>query len=1111
MRPAPARLTFPKWTFVRKFVAGSIALFLLLLTHQLVWSAFSNLTVKLSGRTLWMFAEDAGGNRPTLVQSGAAALVATKSPAAIRIVAPADRVLDVRQNNAPLYFPRLATGGSIAEANLRKGRNTFRATSRKDTEQYPSDRAELTIVYHSPRPAAPWILGGVVTLENSLPVAQVVGFGEPDSMVTVFTRYSLPVPVDRAGSFSAIVSRDMGDSLSPGAFALRLTEPPAPSPLLPTGVQLDPAKHGFQFASPNRTLSRRLDIRIGPDSLKLSFKATIPVETDLLDVADLALSAARLLRDTVGVCLVGAPDAGLSWFSCDSEWAAAPILSPGLFATAAGVIDFQFEQPLGPDPIDLFFAPDTAIARLFPTLPGDELRVETDTKLPLQIAAQGCRRDGNVLVCGPDPEAGAPPLAPGRILMAGNPAPQHMPVVTGSAPNDQRRAGPAQRQGGRPLDRLYQFEALFGENIREVIHRLLAAIPFLVLLWILRRYPLPKPAHTRTIRAVTLTFLTFNLSYPALSMFNVFLGGPSIAFIRDLGGDTFQNLSRVLQSATYIQPFTVIGMVLLIGPLFRAFRRRSPADAPRGLRALLGGMGWLCFWAAAAAAPAAVVWARMWTDPAPVPDAIPVLATVLAGGFLILWFVLFWLLRTMFRIPIGLGDAIQASWAMLILPLLPLIADALNGTLRHGIATWAGVYPYLLPERASPYVAALLVAALGAILFYRIGLLTLRLTNHTGAWRWVRSRNSLVLLLPLFVISLPVIGSPFETNVFTVTNLFYFAGWLLPYALAIGALVYVRESNPEGSFQLTTGAIATGALVFAWYIGGHGASILFIPVPFLIAWYIFRYWLMVPEPPAAQPVTGCILARYINERRARSHVEDLRKGLDKKFGQGDLDFSQYKTRLNEAEHDAKYAAAALLNEAGTLTPRVFARGAGPDPWSNAKVAVGYGSVIAAPFMVLTLVRMVQSMANSVFPIVDLIYALVSSVTSWLFIAALFGYFYHLIRGRNGFEKALAFSLAVVLPAIPLRLIAGELPVDRAQLLDIVEVFAFVLVLALTAFDWRVLQKYRHGWRELFTVYGLASAAYGSTIALAVASSLGGKELLPAIWKFLQGLAGPAAS
>ena len=1103
----PVRLPLAKWTFIRRFVAGSIALFLLLLTHQLVWSAFSNLTFKLSGRTLWMFAEDLAGNRPSLVPSnGAAPPVATSdSQVAIRVVAPADRIVDVRQNNAPLHFQRQATGGSTTRVDLRKGLNTFLATSRKNGEQYPSDRAELFIVYHPLQPAAPWILGGAI---NSA-FAQVVGFGEPDSTVTIDTRYSLPVIVDRAGSFSAILSSDIGNSRPPEAFTLRLRGPNGPSLYQPNGVQLDPAQHGFQFASPNRTLSRQLHIQIGPDSFKLSFKASIPVDTDLFEAASRSHDAARLLRDAVGVCLMGAHDASLSWLSCYPGSDDSPLLPPFLWAVG-GAIDVQFEHAPGPYPIELAFQPVTAIARLFPTLPGDELRVETDPALPLSVAAPGCRHDGNVVVCGPGPESGSLPLAFGQILLAGRQTPQPMPVETGPSPYTQSPAGPSNPQGNRPLDRLYQLEAMFGENIRGMFRQLLAAIPFLVLLWILRHYPLPKPAHTRTIRAVTLTFLTLHLSFLALSLFNVFLGPRSIAFIHDLGGQTFEDLSRVLQSATYIQPFAVIGMVLLIGPLFQAFRRRSPAQPPSILRVLLRGVAWLLFWAIAAAAPAAVIWARIRTDNAPLLVSIPVLAAVLVGGLLVLWFVLFWLLRTMFRIPIDVRDAVPASWGMLILPLIPLIADALNGTFRHGIATWAGIYPYVLPERASPYVSSLLVAVLGAVLLFHTGKLTLRLTNHTGAWRWVRSRNPLLLLLPLFVVSLPVGNSPFETNVFTVTSLFSFVGWFLPYAIVIGALVYVRDSNPEGLFQLTTGEIATGALVFAWYVSGHGASILFIPVPFLIAWYIFRYWLIVPEQPAAQPVTGSVLSRFINERRARSRVEDLQKGLDKKFSQGDLEFSVYKTRLDEAEHDAKYAAAALLNEAGTLTPRVFARGAEPDPWSNAAVAVRYGSIIAVPFMVLTLVRILQNSTNSLFPLVDLIYALVFSVTSWLLIAALFGYFYHLIRGRNGFEKALAFSLAVVLPSIPLRLIAGELPVDSAQLLDMVEVMAFVLVLALTAFDWRVLQKYRHGWRELFTVYGLASAAYGSTIALAVASSLGGKELLPTIWKFLQGLAGPVS-
>jgi hypothetical protein len=69
----------------------------------------------------------------------------------------------------------------------------------------------------------------------------------------------------------------------------------------------------------------------------------------------------------------------------------------------------------------------------------------------------------------------------------------------------------------------------------------------------------------------------------------------------------------------------------------------------------------------------------------------------------------------------------------------------------------------------------------------------------------------------------------------------------------------------------------------------------------------------------------------------------------------------------------------------------------------------------------------------------------------------------------------------------------------------VQVAAFTLVLALAAFDLRTLQKQRYGWRDLMIVYGLASAAYGSTIVIAVTSALSGRDILTGLWGFLQTL------
>jgi hypothetical protein len=1089
----------PRWKYARRFAAGILALFALLFTHQLIWSAFSSFTLKLSGRALWMYAPGINSEQPVASAGARAEPVETaQKEAEIRVIAPADRQLDVRRDSQPLYLTTLATGKSTARASLRKGTNNFVALSRRRGQEVPTDRAELSLVYHPEQPTRPWILGiDLKAASDGRGYGFVVGFGEPESQVALETER---VKVDRAGSFSAFWSGPVGIIYLPEAAAVSSKGSSEPTFWIPPHMELDPSKAGFQFADPNVTLSRRVRIHIGPDSLNLSLRATIPAKTDLYQEARKDPVPARLLEELVGLCVEGVRGSPLSWFSC-LQAADAPPAPRADWHFDSGTIDLEVESPREAGPIALHFQPGTAIAELFPKLPGDELRVEVDPKMPLRFSAASCHQQENVVTCGPNPASVSDSLDFGLVLSAGRALSQadvaagNPGAVTDSAQSDQPR---------RPLDRLRQLESLFGKEISNVTRSLLSTIPSLVLLWILRRYPLPRPAHSLTIRAVTLTFLTLQVGLIAPEIFGLFLSSSKTQFIHDLGAGgaspLFEELAPILASATYIQPFMVIGLVLMVGPLFIAFHRRSETPA-LGVHAAFRGIVWVLFWVVVITAPAVVIWARMRPEKDSLPELVLVLAAALAGGILVLWFVLFWLLRAVLHIPIRVQSAIRASWGMLLLPLLPLILDALNGAARHMVATQASIYPYFLPERSSPYISALLVAVLGGILFFQTGKLTLLLTEHRGVWRWLRSRNRLVILLPLFVISLPVTDPDSEATVFTVMSLFAFVGWFLSYALIIGAIAYVRNSNLHGSFQLTAGEIAVGALVFAWYVSGGRASILFIPLPFLIAWYVFRCWTVVPEQSADPQVTGPILSCYINERRAHSRLEDLQKGLDKRFSQGDLKYTEYRTRLSEAENDAKLADAALLNQAGTLKPRVFSRGAETDPWSNAMVAVRYGAIIGAPLIIVTLARDVQAIESSQFPIVDLSSSLVHAVSRWILMAALFGYFYHLIRGRNGFEKGLFFSLAVVLPSIAFRLIAGELPTGSTELLEIIEVFAFVLVLALTAFDLRVLEKYRHGWRDLFTVYGLASAAYGSTIIVPIAGLTG--KLAVYLWNYLK--------
>ena len=501
--------------------------------------------------------------------------------------------------------------------------------------------------------------------------------------------------------------------------------------------------------------------------------------------------------------------------------------------------------------------------------------------------------------------------------------------------------------------------------------------------------------------------------------------------------------------------------------------------------------------------PVAMIWLQIQPGLAGNRDLerLIVPGIMLAAGLSVLWFLLYWLLRGVFRIRIGPGAALRASWAMLLLPLLPSAADIANGALRNWIVLRWQVYPPWLPERAGAWISALIVSILGAALLYQIGKLSVRLTQNVPAWRWLRSQRRFLLFLPLLVISIPVLGGQMEANVFTFTGFFYMIDAILSYALLIGIITMIRLANKADTFSLTDTEQYLGAILFAWYISGHSATLLFIPIPFLLAWFLFRHWLMTPGYAAvANPAV--VMKKVLDDIRASSRLDDLRKGLEKKFTEGEIKFTEYKSRVKEAEGDSMLAAAYLAAETGGKTPFVFAAGAEEGPWRNAEVAVKYGFLISLPFQFFTLANVLRGM-NSAFPFLDFVYALVFSITTWMLTAAVFGYFFHVLRGRNGFEKALCFSLAAVVPSIPLRFLEGRSLADRGELMDALQVTAFALILSLTAFDLRTLQKYGRGWRDLMSVYGLASAAYGSTIAVAIASSLGSKELLGQLWSFLQ--------
>jgi len=183
---------------------------------------------------------------------------------------------------------------------------------------------------------------------------------------------------------------------------------------------------------------------------------------------------------------------------------------------------------------------------------------------------------------------------------------------------------------------------------------------------------------------------------------------------------------------------------------------------------------------------------------------------------------------------------------------------------------------------------------------------------------------------------------------------------------------------------------------------------------------------------------------------------------------------------------------------------VFGNGPEGGPWANALMAVRYGLIISIPFQASTLSKIFAGKTFGDFPILSVFKDVLFTATFWVLAAFLFGYFFHLIRGRDGFRKALVYSVGIIVPTIPLRLIQAEPLLGQGHVIQMVQIFAYMLVLALVAFDLRTLVNLGYTWRDLISVHGFTTiSGYASTIILSVVSSISGKNILGGLWGYVK--------
>jgi hypothetical protein len=334
-------------------------------------------------------------------------------------------------------------------------------------------------------------------------------------------------------------------------------------------------------------------------------------------------------------------------------------------------------------------------------------------------------------------------------------------------------------------------------------------------------------------------------------------------------------------------------------------------------------------------------------------------------------------------------------------------------------------------------------------------------------------------------------------NLYAYTlNLFKFAGLLI-------ILVFLYNDSKSENFRLDNLSSDLGILLLAIYVVDFGYYWFFIPITLIIAYFFSKEVLFLDPSGIDEQLLKYktvlesrkeYIQKVINYLSFKRQFKSIRKSSDKKLSQGDSDYAAWnkintdnQAQLSILKSDARYLEADLRNV-------IFSFSSDSSPWDSAIKATKIGALLAIPmiFIVIRDFRLYEP--NGDFPLLSVIGFLLSKILLWIILAFSFGYFYNIIRGRTGIEKALWISLMIVLARIGPAIFFADNLKNIVTLLTLgVEIIIYCLLLGFFAFDFQILKKNGYGWGEVEVIYNMAYlSTFGSTLLVALAGILSGK-------------------
>jgi hypothetical protein len=324
-------------------------------------------------------------------------------------------------------------------------------------------------------------------------------------------------------------------------------------------------------------------------------------------------------------------------------------------------------------------------------------------------------------------------------------------------------------------------------------------------------------------------------------------------------------------------------------------------------------------------------------------------------------------------------------------------------------------------------------------------------------------------------------------------------------------LVFLFYSNKAEKNHLNRLTSDLAIFLLSVYVVDYGYYWFYIPITLIIA-YLFSNGVLFQNPDKIneelEKYNSVLdsrresIQKVINYLSFKRQYKAIRKTFDKKLSQGEIDYTSWnkkntenQIRLAELRSNARYQEADLRNV-------IFSFNSDTSPWNSAVNATKIGALLAIPLIFVVIRDFRQFVTNVDYPLLSIIDILLNKVSLWIILAFSFGYFYNLIKGRTGIEKALWLSLMIILARISPAIFFADTLKDIVFLLTLgVEIIIYCLLLGFFAFDFQILRKNGYGWGDVEVIYNIAFlSTFGSTLLVALAGIITGK--LPDLFSWL---------